>query len=363
MISERYVLIWLNNLGISNLKIESLRAHYSDLRDIWNTRKETLASLNILSLDQIERIISTRNNNYLDRLLLKIEEDNINVITIADKNYPKSLNNIYNKPMVIYTKGDYREEDTLSIGIVGSRKATAYGKWACEKFTKELANLGVTIISGLATGIDSVAHKTAIDAGGRTIGVLGNGIDKIYPKNNLNLYKEVAEYGCIMTEFPFGTEPLNYNFPQRNRIISGLSLGIVVIEAKEKSGSLITAHHALEQGKDVFALPGNINSIYSGGTNKLIKDGAKPLLDIDDIIEEIYELQANKVTKKKESLDYSSLSEDEIRIMRIILDGPVHIDTIVLKSGINISNVMSIVTILELKGMIKELSSRLFSAN
>src|SRR5699024_4275443 len=137
---------------------------------------------------------------------------------------------------------------------------------------------------------DSIAHKTAMEEGGRTIGDLGCGIDQIYPKQNRDLYKEMENKGCILTEFPLKTDPMTYNFPQRNRIIAGLSLGIIVIEAKEKSGSLITAHQALEQGKDIFALPGNINSIYSGGTNKLIKDGASPLLNIDDLLEEIYEL-------------------------------------------------------------------------
>jgi DNA processing protein len=219
--------------------------------------------------------------------------------------------------------------------------------------------LGITIVSGLAMGIDTVAHKATLENRGRTIGVLGNGIDYIYPKNNYQLYRDVAEKGCLMTEFPMGTKPINYNFPQRNRIISGLSLGVIVIEAREKSGSLITAHHALEQGKDVFALPGNINSIYSQGTNRLIRDGAKPLLCLDDILEEVYELTQMKINKKQE-YDYSSLSDDEIKIMKIISNGPIHADTIVLQSEMDISNVMSILTILELKGMIRELSGRIF---
>lgn len=361
MISERNILIWLNSIGVSNLKIEILRDYFTDLEDLWTAKEQRLLNSKVFNSDNIVKFLKYRNNEYLEELLFKIKQNNINVITIADCNYPAGLINIYDKPMVIYSKGEYKEEDRLAIGIVGSRKATAYGKWACERFTRELVNLGVTIVSGLALGIDTVAHKTAIECNGRTIGVLGNGIDNIYPKTNYNLYREVAENGCIFTEFPIGTEPFSYNFPQRNRIISGLSLGIVVIEAKDKSGSLITAHHALEQGKDVFALPGNINSIYSCGTNRLIKDGAKPLLDIDDIIEEIYELQLRSTEKKAEELDYSSLSEDEIKIMRIILDGPVHTDTIVLKSGLGISTVMSIITILELKGMIRELASRTFS--
>lgn len=361
MLSERDILIWLSSIGVSALKINALREYFMNLSELWTVDEKILQNSKILSDEMASKVLKYRSSKLIESLLIKIEQNNINVITILDNNYPEALNNIFDKPMVLYCKGEYSFDDKLAIGIVGSRKATAYGMWACEKFTKELVSLGVTIVSGLATGIDTVAHKTAIEAGGRTIGILGNGLDIVYPKNNNELYNKVANNGCVFTEFPLGTQPLSYNFPQRNRIIAGLSLGVVVIEAKEKSGSLITAHHALEQGKDVFSVPGNINSIYSGGTNKLIKDGAKPLLDIDDIIEEIYELQ-NKINQKKiGELDYSNLSEDEIRIMKVIIDGPVHTDIISIQTGINISTVMSILTILELKGMIRELSSRTFS--
>lgn len=363
MITKRDILVFLNSLNIGNGNIIKLMEYFDDIREIWTINESTFKKLKIIKPELIDKITNNRNNNYLVELENKLRTNNINIVTALDENYPERLKYIYDKPIVLYTKGSYNTEDNLAIGIVGSRKATAYGKWACEKFTKELVNLGVTIVSGLAMGIDTVAHKAAIEAGGRTIGVLGNGIDIIYPKNNYNLYNEVAKNGAVFSEFPIGTQPFNYNFPQRNRIISGLSFGIVVIEAKEKSGSLITAHLALDQGKEVFALPGNINSIYSGGTNRLIKDGARPLLDIDDIIEEIYELQINMENKKKDSIDYLSLSETEVNIMKIIEDGPVHCDTIAIKTGIDISNVISILTILELKGLIKELSNRIFILN
>ena len=361
MISERNILIWLNSIGINNLRIKELRSIFTDLRELWTIKEQTLVNLGILKTDSIDKILQHRKNDFLDKLLLKINQENIEIMTVLDDNYPIGLDNINDNPMVLYYKGEYKEEDNLAIGVVGSRKATAYGKWACEKFTKELVGLGVTIISGLALGIDTVAHKTALEAGGRTIGILGNGVDIVYPKTNNKLYKDISNNGCVLSEFPLGTQPLQYNFPQRNRIISGLSLGIVVIEAKEKSGSLITAHSAIDQGKEVFSVPGNINSIFSTGTNRLIKDGAKVLMDLDDIIEEIYELRVKKTEKQKNDIDYSNLSEDELKIMKLILDGPVHADTIVLKSGIDISTVISILTILELKGLIRELSSRFFS--
>ncbi|WFA09776.1 DNA-processing protein DprA [Tissierella sp. Yu-01] len=361
MLSERNILIWLNNIGISSLTINNLKENFVDLTELWYAKEQTLRNIGVLKEDTIKRIINHRNIELLEDLLIKLENNNVNTLTIYDEDYPISLTNIYNKPAVLYTKGNYKLDRDLAIGIVGSRKATSYGKWACEKFVKELVNLGVTIISGLAMGIDSIAHRTAVEYGGKTIGILGNGIDKVYPRVNARLYDDVSNNGIILTEFPMGTEPLSYNFPQRNRIIAGLSQGIVVIEAKEKSGSLITAHHSLEQGKDVFAVPGNINSLYSTGTNKLIKDGAKPLLSIDDIIEEIYELQIRTIEKKADGHDFTNLSEDEAKIMRIILEGPVHTDIISLKSGMDISNVISILTILELKGFIKELSGRTFT--
>lgn len=364
MINERNILIWLNSIGTSNSNINHLLNIFNgDLLELWYAKEQMLLNIKILKPEVINNIIKCKNDKNINEILVKLEKNHVKTVTILDNDYPDKLSLIGDRPPVIYYKGDIKEEDKMAIGIVGSRKATSYGMWACAKFTKELVNLGVTIVSGLALGIDTVAHKTAIEAGGRTIGVLGNGIDIVYPKTNHSLYNEVMDNGSVLTEFPLGTGPVSYNFPQRNRIISGLSLGIIVIEAKEKSGSLITAHHALEQGKDVFSLPGNINSIYSGGTNKLIKDGAIPLLAIDDIIEEIYELKVKIEWNKKNEIDYSSLSATELKIAKIIEEGPVHCDYIVLKTGLNISTVTSILTILELKGIIKELSSRTFALN
>lgn len=359
--TQRDVLIWLSSLGIGNSNIIKMSEYFYDLVELWEADSKQISLINNLSNEIKEKIINNRNKEYIKRLFATIDKQNINISTIYDENYPYGLRYIEDNPRVLYLKGSIKSEDRISIAIVGSRKATAYGKWACEKFAKELVDLGVTIISGLASGIDAVAHKTALDHGGRTIGILGNGIDVVYPKRNLSLYNEMIKSGGIISEFPLGTPPLAFNFPQRNRIISGLSLGVIVIEAQEKSGSLITAHHALEQGKDVFALPGNINSIFSGGTNKLIKDGAKPLLQIDDIIEEIYELKDKLISNKKSKIDYSNYSETEIKVIKILEEGPTHSDTIVYKAGIDIVTLNSILTILELKGSIKELSSGVFT--
>ncbi|MGO1469016.1 MAG: DNA-processing protein DprA [Tissierella sp.] len=362
-LSKRDIFIWLNSIGISNKNIFKLECFFNDIREVLEISSGQLLNIKGIRKETLNKILKNRDKNLIKDRILKLDESDINIITILDKEYPESLINIYDKPYVLYQKGEMIPEDILSIAVVGSRKATSYGVWACEKFTKELVNLGVTIISGVALGIDTIAHKTALKEGGRTIGILGNGLDVYYPKRNESLYKEISNNGSILTEFPPGTPPLPYNFPQRNRIITGLSLGLIVIEAKERSGTSITAYHALEQGKDVFALPGNINSVYSEGTNKLISDGAIPLLNIDDILMEIEDIKNNKLNKNlsKKSIDYTNLSETEIKIIEIIRQKPTHCDIISYRTGISISNVTSILTILELKGLVKELESRIFA--
>ncbi len=360
-ITSRQILIWLNSLGIGNSNIKNIIEYFPNLEEFWRSNSKQIKAMKGIRDEIKEKILYNRNIDNIKNMLNNIEKQNVNILTILDEEYPSELRYLNDSPQVLYTKGNTFVNDSISIAIVGSRKATAYGKWACEKFTKELVGFGVTIVSGLASGIDTLAHKTTLENGGKTIAVLGNGIDIIYPKRNLSLYKEIESEGTIITEFPLGTQPLAYNFPQRNRIISGLSRGVVVIEAQEKSGSLITAHHALDQGKDVFALPGNINSIFSGGTNRLIKDGAKPLLTIDDIIEEIYELQEMILKNNVNKIDYSNYSETEVKIIRILESGPVHSDIIAYKIGMDIQVAMSLLTVLELKGAIKELSSRVFT--
>ncbi|NLV89693.1 MAG: DNA-protecting protein DprA [Tissierellia bacterium] len=360
-ISDREILIWLNSIGVNNNNIKKIISHFGNLTELWEADNKEIYHMDGLVEEAKEKITKNRNIGYIEKLFNRLEKLKIDTITIYDDNYPASLRYIYDSPNVLYIKGEILEEDSLSLAIVGSRKATAYGKWACEKFSRELVDLGVTIVSGLAAGIDTVAHKTAVNNGGRTIGVLGNGIDIVYPKKNISLFEKIVENGAVISEFPLGTPPLPYNFPQRNRIISGLSMGVIVIEAQEKSGSLITAHHALEQGKEVFALPGNINSIYSGGTNKLIKDGAIPLLDIEAIIDEVHELRLKQRSNKVVNIDYSNLSETEIKVIELLKEAPLYIDVIAYRIGADISTINSVLTILELKGIIKELPGKLFT--
>ncbi|WP_425449201.1 DNA-processing protein DprA [Dethiothermospora halolimnae] len=359
---DKDVAIWLNSIeGINNKTIDKLEKYLGKLSYVWDLSRNDILKINCVNDKAKNLIIKYKNMGYYNEYLEKVHKLNINIISIYDDEYPKLLKNIYSPPKILYIKGSINEEDYNAISIVGSRKATSYGHWAAEKFSKELSRAGVTVVSGMAKGIDTTVHKGAIEGNGRTIAVLGSGIDVIYPKSNRRLYNEIIDSGGVISEFPIGTIPRPYNFPQRNRIISGLTLGVIVVEATEKSGSLITAEHALEQGRDVFALPGNINSLYSKGTNKLIKDGAYPIVDIDDIFEEIIELR--KKVKENEIIraNYQYLSIEEKNILKLISENPKHCDIISYRTGINIQKVNSILTILEMKGLVKQLPGKFFT--
>ena len=359
--TNRDTLIWLNSIYITNATIKVLLEYFDNIKDIWTVPSTEIKKIQGIKEKVKDKILFNRNPDQLKKLLDTIEKLGINTVTILDENYPNRLRYIYNSPIILYCNGDLIDEDELCIAIVGSRKSTSYGKWASEKFSKDLARLGVTVISGMAKGIDTCAHRGALDERGRTIAVLGSGVDVIYPKTNKSLYKEIIRHGVVMSEFPLGTSPFATNFPQRNRIISGMSLGVIVIEATEKSGSLITATHALEQGKEVFALPGNINSIFSRGTNSLIKDGAKIVMDIEDILEEVYELKEKMCLLKNEEINYADLSTIEIKIVDCLKERPIHCDNIVYITDLDISTVISTLTILELKGIVKELPGRVYT--
>jgi len=256
------------------------------------------------------------------------------------------------------------DSDKNSISIVGSRKATYYGKMVAEKFSKDLSFAGLTIISGLARGIDSIAHKGALSAKGRTIAVLGCGIDTIYPPENRELARTIEGSGAVITEFPLFTLPERQNFPRRNRIISGLSLGTLVVEAAERSGTLITTDYALEQGREVFAIPGNISSPLSKGTHNLIKQGAKLVSNARDILEEISFEALCEIKEKKESPSLIDLPKDDLLIYRLLSSQePIQIDKIVEKSRLSANKVSAIMLNLELKDLIKELEGKNYIKN
>ncbi|MEC9488368.1 MAG: DNA-processing protein DprA [Halanaerobium sp.] len=290
----------------------------------------------------------------------------IRIITSDDADYPRPLLTIYEPPPVLFCRGDYHPADRMGLAVVGSRRISHYGKKVCRQLVQELVIRGFTIVSGFARGIDTIGHREAIKEGGRTIAVLGSGLDVIYPPENKELYQEVWKHGCILSEYPLGMQPLRQNFPLRNRLISGLSLGTLVIEAAKRSGSLITANWALEQGREVFAVPGDITRMSSAGTNNLIRAGAKIVTCIEDVLEEFPALNFTIREDEGEEETQGSLpflTEDENMVYQLIDDQPAGIEEIMSKTPFPPGRVNSLLLGLELKGVIQELPGKRYVIN
>ncbi len=358
---QKDIVVWLSHIeGIGNKNIERLINYFCNIEEIWYADKRhiinALGGRNTIA----DKIIENRNEQFIAGIFNNLDNNNILPLTIYDPAYPHKLKNIYDPPYVLYIKGSKINFDVPLISIVGTRRATPYGKWAAHQFAKELAKWDVGIISGLALGIDTCSHKGALDGNGYTIGVLGCGLDQYYPASNRSLTDKISENGCIISEYCSGTPPLKHHFPARNRIVSGLSDGVVIIEAPEKSGALITVDFALDQGKDVYALPGNINNMQSKGTNKLIRDGARILLEVDDIIENLkYKYPICKIDMEQSARD--DLSESEMQVFNVIKRNPVNIDLIINETGIKVSELSPILTILEIKGYISQMPGKIFT--
>ena len=279
------------------------------------------------------------------------------LVTLLDKEYPSLLKEISDPPPFLYLKGTLPNSST-SIAIVGSRRASDYGISVTTRFSRELAEQGVTIVSGLALGVDAAAHRGALQLSGTTVGVLGCGIDQIYPPENRQLYREMEEKGAIVSEFAPGTQPDAPNFPRRNRIISGMSRGVLVVEAAERSGSLITARFALEQGREVFAVPGNINFRASRGTNSLIKEGAKLVETVADIMGELPPGGNLPQWARKQ---HFNLSPDEEKLTVLLAEKPLQIDELTVRSGLTVPAVSAMLLRLELQGAVIQAPGKIFS--
>ena len=334
-----------------------LAANVSDLAQVCRLRQETLAAL------------SDEGRQYLLMLAAKeikqAENKKITIIAFDDPLYPYLLKNIHDPPPVLYVLGNPATLNCKGIGMVGSRAATHYGRDIAQKMANALTGNGFTIISGMALGIDTAAHKGAIEAEGRTIAVLGCGLDIIYPPSNHNLYTDIGLSGAVVSEYPFGTKPENFRFPARNRIISGLSLGVVVVEAANRSGSLITARHALEQGRDVFAVPGRIDSVKSEGTHNLLQQGAKLVHSVNDIVEEFafansYESQTNSSGYTLEKDKVLTLNQEEARLFACLDVYPQTIDELMRESGFAPRKTNELLLLLELKGLVESLPGKSF---
>lgn len=283
--------IWLSKIPkVGAIRKQQLLKYYKNPKEIWNAKKEDLIKIKGIGEESANQILKQEYRRNLQAEVQYLRENKIEFIGIQDERYPKRLKQIYDYPIGFYMRGNQELLDQKALAIIGCRANTTYGEKVTRQLTKELVSHGFTIISGLARGIDRIAHEETIKSNGKTIAILGNGLDRMYPEENKELAREILKKGgALISEYPIGTKPEKMNFPARNRIISGMASGIVVIEAKKKSGTMITVDFALEQGKDIFAIPGNITSPNAEGTNLLLKEGAKIVTQVEDILEELKE--------------------------------------------------------------------------
>ncbi|HRU38539.1 MAG TPA: DNA-processing protein DprA [Candidatus Goldiibacteriota bacterium] len=361
---ERGALIALNMVdGIGSVKLHRLIGRFSCAKDVFSASENELRSVEGIGPELAAKITSF-NESALDAELKDASEKNISIITVLDTSYPALLRDIYDPPPVLYQYGRPLPENGLKIGIVGTRQVTEYGRQVVKKLTAEMASSGreISVISGMAKGVDCIAHNEASRHGIYNAAVLGYGLNLVYPFHAHYTAREIIKNGCLMSEFPLNALGLKQNFPRRNRVISGLSHGCVVVEAGVKSGALITADAALEQGREVFAVPGSVFSEKSAGTNSLIRQGAKAVSCLDDILEEIsqrYERKKNPQTSG--TFLPEGLSEDEKRILAAIGTEKKHIDNIAIESNMDTVKLNSVMTILEMKGIVRQLAGKNFT--
>ncbi len=361
--------------GIGNASFQLLLDHFRSLSAVFSATIHELSGISGISKKSAAGIVSFKDWDNILRQMDIMDQSGISVITYLDDLYPPNLLNIYDRPAFLYVLGRLDKED-IPLAIVGSRNASTYGRYTTDRITRELTLRGITIVSGMARGIDSCAHRGALSAKGRTIAVLGSGLDVIYPPENKTLFTAISQNGAVVSEFPMGTQPFAYHFPARNRIISGMSYGVVVVEAGEKSGSLITARLAMEQGRDVFAIPGSIDSASSRGANSLIKQGAKLIENIDDILEDILpqldrpsirtisgqkEMVPSCVSKTETQTNKESFSRIDQTILQLLSYEKSHADDLITVSGLAPAEVLSALITLELKGIIAQYPGKLFS--
>ena len=342
-------------LGIGPIRFKLLLDYFhEDIAAAWKADSKELAQAG-LDTKTIDGFLKQRTTSKPQQELEKLERLRIRVLTLKDKDYPDLLKELINAPPVLYIAGTFKkEEDRFALGIVGTRKVSSYGRQVTEQFARELAEGKVTVVSGLAHGIDTIAHTATLDAGGRTLAVLASGLDTIYPADNLGLARRIVEsgQGALVTEFPLGIKPDGRNFPARNRIISGLSQGILVTEAPKQSGALITANFALEQGREVFGVPNSIYSPGSVGVNKLIQDGAHLVTNVQDILMALNLFLVPQHVEIQAALPDNS---EERILLALLSHDPRHVDEIIRDSGLPTTIVSPTLMVMELKGMIKQL--------
>jgi DNA processing protein len=348
----------IGEIGAKRLR-QIANAFHGDLQAAWHADERALEQHD-LPAPLISAIVRARTKINPQAEFARVNKVGASLITMDDNRYPTLLRTISDPPPILYMQGEITPDDSQSIAIVGTRKCTTYGRDITSTFTKSLVTHGFTIVSGLAHGIDAIAHRAALEHGGRTIAVLGCGIDSIYPNDHRGLAHEIAKHGAVVSEFPIGTRPDAHNFPRRNRIISGLSLGVFIPEAPEKSGALITTSIAADQGREIFAAPGNIFSPASAGTNRLIQDGAKLVMSIDDILNELN--IAHETVRTREVAEQIAPSNTlEASILKLLSAEPLHIDELARQLELPIAELISSLTMLELKGLARNVGHMQYS--
>ncbi len=360
--TSREAYIALNMIDeVGPVRVRALLDRFGTPEAILDASRQDLMQVQGVGDEVARNVTGWREAIDLASELDRIDKAGIRVVTRDDADYPKRLREIYDPPLVLYVRGVLNERDALAVGVVGSRRTSLYGQEMSRKLAYQLARVGVTVVSGLARGIDAAAHKGALQAKGRTVAVIGCGIDTVYPPENNKLADEIVEKGgAVVSEFPFGVKPDRQNFPMRNRVISGWSIGVVVVEANLKSGALITAKQAMEQGREVFAVPGRADSVLSRGTNKLIKDGAKLTEDLEDILGEFGYL----FPKEKQASETAiQLSDVERQVMASIGEEEVVVDEIIRATGLTSASVSATLLGLEMKRIVKQLPGRQYARN
>lgn len=343
--------------GIGPVRLRALLDFFGSIETAWQAPYDALRNTGLPS-KIVDNLIQVRAEVELERIMEHLDQCHVSVFTWEDEDYPRLLKEIDQPPPVIYARGSILTEDEWAVGIVGTRRMTAYGKQVTEQLASHLAVNGMTVVSGLARGVDAAAHQAALHNKGRTFAVLGCGVDVIYPPENRKLADQIMDAGALISEYPLGTQPDSANFPPRNRIISGLSKAVVVVEAGDTSGALITATFAAEQGRDVFAVPGMIVAPQSKGTNRLIRDGARPLLDPNDVIEALH---LDRVQEYKQARLILPADEIESAIMTVLSQEALHVDEIQVKSGITMDKLSAALVMMELKGMVRQVNSMTYS--
>lgn len=362
---EKYWLAFSRVKNVGVVKIRRLFDYFGSLEEAWQARSGDLLAAG-LEPKLVERFLTFRPTFSPDSEMARLATLGIKVLTLEAPDYPARLGQIKQPPVVLYMKGELTEADKLALAAVGTRRATAYGRQATTQICTELAQQGVTIISGLALGIDTAAHQAAVNAKGRTIAVLGSGVDIIYPPENRALAAKIAENGAILSEYAPGTQPEAGNFPPRNRIVSGLSLGVFLVECSAKSGALITVDFANEEGREIFALPGNITNPYSEGPNKAIQNGAKLVTTAQDILAELRPgglFEAGDKEIQAELFEAASATDTERALIQILRQAgeALHIDEICRESSLPMAEVSSVLVLSELKGLVQSMGGMRYS--